>query len=320
MSDVVVRPWYLKYRPTIDNYIWPNNEIKAVVFSWLKEKSIPNLMLAGIPGTGKTSLAEIIIRTLNIDDSDLLLLNGINDNSVETVRNDIKSFCELGGWSGLRIVFFDEADYLSNAAQGALRTIIDEYSDTVRFILTCNYPHRIMDAIGCSRLIRIDFDKLDTDAFLEYLLTVLVKENVEVDNDNISIVYNIQERCYPDMRKALNELQASVIDGKLLLSHRISSSTGEWGKYLKEAFVNKVNPLAELLNIRNMLATVSPDEMENIYYFLYHNGGELFGDQQIRAIYTINDGQTKHRNALLPDFILLEVILRLLTLIRENNN
>lgn len=310
-------PYYKKYKADINNFIWPTKDVEVLIKSWINQKTIPSILLAGSPGLGKTTIAEIIIDELGISEDDVLRLNGVNDNSVETVRTTIKEFCELGGWSGIRIVFFDEADNLSLAAQGALRIVIDEYANTVKFILTCNYPHRIIDAISSSRLVRIDFQSLNPDDFLGRMISVLDEEEVNVDEKNFSIVNSIYETCYPDMRKALNELQASVIDGKLSAIRKINTSVGVWENYIKEIILKKSDPLGELIHIRNTLSSLSPDEMEEVYKFLYRNGSEFFGDSQIKAIYIINNGQIKHRNALLPDLILLEVILRLLALAHD---
>ena len=307
--------WYDKYRPKqLDEYVWPTNNLKELVESWIKQRSIPSVMFAGGPGRGKTSLAELIIHASGIDEADVLRLKGAKDNSAETIRTRVQEFCELGGWSGLRLVFFDEADLLSRTAQEMLRNVIDDYSESVRFIFTCNYPHRIIEALSTSRLLRIEIDTLDREPFLDRLASIVQTEQLDLDDDACRVLEEIMETCYPDLRRAINFLQSSVRDGKLRLSHGVKPAAGIWESCLRELLTTQVDPIREICRIREMLAMLSPDEMEDVYRFLYQNGATFFGDKQIGAIFIINNGQKVHRAALLPEMILLEVIVRLMAL------
>lgn len=309
------RLWYDKYRPTSFNeYVWADENLKELVYDWIEKKNIPSIMLAGGPGRGKSTLAGLIIDAIGVDESDVLRLRGSKDNNADTIRTRVQEFCELGGWSNLRIIYLDEADLLSRKAQEMLRDIIDDYSDSVRFIFTCNYPHKIIEEVSQSRLLRIDIDKLPEDDFIGRIADVLVAEGVDIDDTALDAVAEIKDGCYPDLRRAINLLQNSVRDGKLKNTRAIKVASGVWESYFKTLLTEPHDIVREICKIRETLVSLSPDEMEEVYKFFYHNSAMLFAEKQIKAIFYINGGQKAHRNALLPDMILLEVVIRLMLL------
>jgi DNA polymerase III delta prime subunit len=165
-------------------------------------------------------------------------------------------------------------------------------------------------------LLRIDIDALDTDGFLDRLIHVVESEGVELDDAACFSMQEIINTCYPDMRRAINLLQSWVRDGKLRQSHGIKPAAGIWESYLRDLITTRAHPIREICKIREVLSTLSPDEIEDVYRFLYENGTEFFGDKQIDAIFMINDGQKSHHSALLPEMILLEVIVNILALIK----
>lgn len=312
------RLWYDKYRPnSFSDYVWADDHLKELVQEWIAKRSIPSLLLAGGPGRGKSTLANLIIAALDVEESDVLRLRGSKDNNAETIRTRVQEFCELGGWSGLRIIYLDEADLLSRKAQEMLRDIIDDYSENVRFIFTCNYPHKIIEEVAQSRLLRIDIDKLPEDDFIQKIVDVLDAEGVEIDDPAVDAIREIKEGCYPDLRRALNLLQNSVRDKKIKKATPIKSAVGAWESYFSNLLMEVHDPIREVVKIRETLMGMSPDEMEEVYRFLYHNGAKLFTDKQIKAIFIINIGQKAHRAALLPDMILLEVLVRLMLLMND---
>jgi replication factor C small subunit len=311
--------WYEKYRPrTLDDFVWLSPYIRDQIAGYVANKSIPSLCLAGGPGRGKTSLALLLKELLEISDEDALIIPASVDNSVEVVRNKIIEFCELGGWSGLRLVILDEADNLSHAAQAPLRNVIDTYSDSVRFIFTCNYPHRIIEPLWSSRMIRIDIDKLPEDQFLTRMMFVLDSEKVSYYEEDPEALIAIKDLSYPDLRKAINLLQDNSRDSKLRTPSGVKATGQDWESYFRSILTTGVDPLREITKIRETLLTLTPDEMEDVYRFLYHNGSTLFGNKQMRAILYINNGQKSHRQALLPDMILLEVFLKLMVLMNTD--
>lgn len=311
--------WYNKYRPkSFAQYVWTDDKLKATVHEWVSKRSVPSLLLAGGPGRGKTTLADLLIQALDIDESDVLRLKGARDNNTDTIRTKVAEFCELGGWSGLRIVFFDEADLLTYNAQLMLRNVIDEYADAVRFILTCNYPHRIIKEVATSRLVRVEIEDLPSDEFMARMVEILMAENIPIESDEaLGVLSEIRDKCYPDLRRAINELQGSVIDGQLRSARNLRAATANWESYIGRLMTAPHDPVREIGTVRDTLTSLPPDEIEEVYRFLYQNGDRLFGDKQIQAIQCINAGQKSHRMALLPDMILLEVILRLMLLVQN---
>jgi DNA polymerase III delta prime subunit len=309
--------WYEKYRPrTFDDYVWVDEHTKALVQEWISQCTIPSMILTGGPGRGKTSLVNLIVASLDLDPGDVLDLKGATDNTAEIVRTKIQEFCELGGWSqsGLRLVVFNEADMLTRVAQNTLRTMMDDYASNIRFLFTCNYPHLLSEPISSSRMIRIEIDKLSYEDYFTRMATVLDAEGIELNDRAVVVIQEIADACYPDLRKALNEMQYSVIGGKLESRRQIKVAAGEWETYVTDLFKSPHDPLREILKMRDMFAMMTPEEMEAVYRFLYENGAELFGSKQVQAIIVLNNGQKVHRQALLPDMILLEVFLRLIAL------
>ena len=140
--------WVEKYRPkNIDGYVFRDDHQRKQIATWIKDKSIPHLLLSGVAGIGKTTLAKILIHEIGIEDYDVLEINASRTNSVEDVRDKITNFVQMIPFGPFKVVLLDEADYLSPNAQAALRGVMEEYHSTARFILTCNYPNRIIPAI-----------------------------------------------------------------------------------------------------------------------------------------------------------------------------
>jgi len=140
--------WVEKYRPkTMDDYVWIDNNQKSMIESWIKERYLPQLLLSGAAGTGKTTLAKVLINALNVEPADVLIINASRDNNVDTVRNKITNFGQTMPFGDFKIILLDEADYLSPNAQAALRGVMEQYANIVRFIITCNYPQKIIPAL-----------------------------------------------------------------------------------------------------------------------------------------------------------------------------
>jgi hypothetical protein len=146
---------------------------------------------------------------------------------------------------------------------------------------------------------------------------IIVAEQIDCDDDGGAALTEICNRCYPDLRRAINLLQSSVRDGRLQQVHDIKSATGIWESYLWNIITNRHDAISEIVRVREICITLTPEEMEDVYRFLYQNGTNLFGDKQITALFVINTGQMRHRTALFPDMILLEVVVRLLMLMNE---
>ena len=141
--------WVESYRPKkIEDYVWIDEHQKHMVENWVKEKSIPHLLLSGGAGTGKTTLAKVLINELELESADVLMINASRNNSVEDVRNKITNFGQTMPFGEFKVILLDEADYLSPNAQAALRGVMEQYQHVLRFIITCNYPQKIMHRVS----------------------------------------------------------------------------------------------------------------------------------------------------------------------------
>ena len=205
--------WVEKFRPkTIDGYVFRDENQKRQINTWIKEKSIPHLLLSGGPGIGKTTLAKVLLNELGIEEYDVLEINASRTNGVEEVRDLITNFVSMIPFGPFKVVLLDEADYLTHNAQAALRGVMEQFHETARFILTCNLPQKIMPAIH-SRCQTFHVDKVDQTEFTARVATILLTEEVDFDLD---ILDTFVKAAYPDLRKCINLVQKNVQDKKLV--------------------------------------------------------------------------------------------------------
>ena len=278
--------WVEKYRPnTVDGYVFVDDSQREQVQSWIKSKSIPHLLLSGPAGTGKTTLAKMLINELDVDEFDVMYANGSKEaRKVEWVDKLI-SFCQTMPYGHLKIVLIDEADYMNpNSVQPALRNLMEDYSQTVRFILTCNYPNKLIPPIH-SRCQGFHIAKTDQVEFTARVATVLVTEGVEFDLDTLDTYV---KATYPDMRKCLNLLQPNSTSGKLNPPGEADRSIRDWKLECVDLFKH-----GRIKEGRTLLCQSStPEEVEDVFRWLYDNL-DLFGktpEQQDQAIIIIRDG------------------------------
>lgn len=270
--------WEIKYRPkNIDEYVFQNEKHREVIEKFVEEKSIPHLLLDGHRGTGKTSLAFILKKELNIDDSDFMLINASDENDVGTMRNKIKGFISTYSMSDFKIVLLDEADYLSQAAQAILRNMMEEYSDNARFILSCNRGNKIIPELK-SRCFEMKFKRMDRDDMLERLAIILSKEKVKATVETLEQYIDL---AYPDMRKAVQLLQSNSANGILNEPSEVDPTTELHLKVVEFMEKNKYD------SIREMLSTnMSDDDWEPLYTFLYtylHEIGKFSDEKKWKA-------------------------------------
>lgn len=277
--------WTEKYRPsTLDGYVFRDSAQREQIESWVKDKAIPHLIFSGNAGIGKTTLAKILINQLEINEYDVLEINASRTNSVDDVRVKIQNFVETMPWGDFKIVLLDEADYLSPNAQAALRGVMETYAHTARFILTCNYPNKIIPALH-SRCQGFHIERVDITEFTARAATVLVEEGVEFDLDTLDTYV---KAAYPDLRKCLNTLQMNSSTGKLLTPSGDAATTGDWKLSAVELFKEgRINEARKL-----MCSQARPEEMEDVFRWLYDNLA-LWGKDQERqdqAIIIIRNG------------------------------
>ena len=280
--------WVEKYRPkNIDGYVFRDEHQRKQVETWIKDKSIPHLLLSGNAGIGKTTLAKILINELGIEDYDVLEINASRTNSVEDVRDKITNFVQMIPFGPFKVVLLDEADYLSPNAQAALRGVMEEYHQTSRFILTCNFPNRIIPAIH-SRCQGFHVERTDLTEFTARVATILVEENIDFQLETLDLYVKV---TYPDLRKCINLIQQNVNEGTLNSPDKGDAGEADWKFDMVELF--KAGKITEA---RKMLCgKIRAEEMEEVYRWLYDNI-EIFGDEekQDKAILIIKQGIVDH--------------------------
>jgi DNA polymerase III delta prime subunit len=281
--------WVEQYRPKdIDGYVFRDEAQRDQVKQWIKAGSIPHLLFSGAAGIGKTTLAKILINALNIDEYDVLEINASRTNSVDDIRDSVVNFVSTMPFGDFKIVLLDEADYLSPNAQAALRGVMEEYSQTARFIMTCNYPHKIIPALH-SRCQGFHIEKVDHTEFTARAATVLVTEGVDFDLD---VLDTYVKSTYPDLRKCLNLLQMNTVDLKLKRPSETGTGTADYKLAMVDLFKS-----GKIREARTLLAAQArPEEMDEIFRWMYDNLDmwSATPEGQDEAILIIRKGLVNH--------------------------
>lgn len=281
--------WVEKYRPnTLDGYVFRDDNQKKQVQQWIKDKTIPHLLFSGSPGIGKTTLAKILLNLLEVEGTDILEINASRENSVDTIREKITNFVATMPFGDFKVVLLDEADYITPNGQAALRGVMEMYHQSARFILTCNYPNRVIPALH-SRCQGFHIEKIDKTEFTARVATILVEEGVEMDLD---ILDTYVKATYPDLRKCINTVQMNTSEGKLQEPNVADTGQQDYRVQMVDHFkAGKITEARKLL-----CSSARPEEMEDIYRWMYDNV-EMFGDtedQQDSAILVIKQGLVDH--------------------------
>jgi replication factor C small subunit len=210
MDEIKNSLWVEKYRPSsLDTYIG-NEHLKSKVEVYLESGDLPHLLFYGRAGTGKTTLAKLLVKNIECD---YLYINASDENSVEVVRDKVKNFASTLGFTEMKIIILDECDYITPNAQAALRNLMETFSRHCRFILTCNFVERIIDPIQ-SRCQSFQIIPPDRKQVAKHLSNILDNENIEYQLDDIVTIVN---GSYPDIRRVINASQRQVVKGKLVI-------------------------------------------------------------------------------------------------------
>jgi len=255
--------WCEKYRPTtLDEYVFHDEGHKKAFSQMVADKTIPHLLLSGVQGSGKTTIAQILIDEIGFESADVLVINASDENSVDHMRDVIKGFISTFAMGGFKIILMEEADYLSQPAQAVLRKYMEDPISQARFILTCNYDHKIMPALK-SRSQHYRFKAGNKNDITEFCAKILISEDITFDLDKLDKYIAVG---YPDIRKIVNLLQQNSISGQLM-SFVGAAEAGDYKFALLDLIAADKWDDARHLACTN----VAPEEWTAVYRFLYEN-------------------------------------------------
>ena len=252
--------WVEKYRPkTIDTYIG-NEHLKSKVSVYLESGDLPHLLLFGKAGTGKTTLAKLLVNNIECD---YMYINASDENNVDTVRTKVKNFASTVGFKDMKIIILDECDYITPNAQAALRNLMETFSKHCRFILTCNYVERIIDPIQ-SRCQSFQIIPPSKGEVAKHTHDILLSENVTHEMDDLKVLI---DSGYPDIRRIINSSQRNVVNGKLKLDTTSIIQNDYKLKLLK--ILKTQNKKTAFKDIRQLLADNKITDFADLFRLLY---------------------------------------------------
>ena len=293
--------WVEKYRPTtLEEYVG-NETIKNKIADYLKQGSIQNLLFHGVAGTGKTTLAKLIVRQLNCD---VLYINASDERGIDTIRDKIIPFASSMSFNDVKIVILDEADYITPQAQATLRNTIESCSKTTRFILTCNYLERIISPLQ-SRCQTFEIIPPSKTEVIEHVSNIAAKEAMlEV---SVNDVQKVVSTHYPDIRKIINTIQGSIVDGVIKIDDNSLKNT-QLGGLIVDALIRK----AKLSEIRQIIADSGSREFDDLFKYIYDKSSTLFGDKEGEAILIIAKYQYEYTFVLEKEICIAAMLKNLL--------
>ena len=300
--------WVEKYRPqTLAEYVG-NETVKETIQQYLDNNDIPHLLLHGKAGTGKTTLAKLIVNTIKCDS---MIINASDENNVDTVRNKVKNFASSMGFAGFKIIILDEFDYMTPNAQAILRNLMETFSKHCRFILTCNYHEKIIDPIKsrCQTFAITPPTKKDVAV---QVTRILDAENIKYELKNVA---DIISSYYPDIRRVLNTCQLQSAKGELKVDHQIMVESNFQTKLvdLLKANDDKRNMF---MNIRQAVADNRLNDYSEMYSMLYDRVDEYAAGNTANVILTIAEGLSKDALVVDKEIVFMSTIIQILNIIK----
>ena len=270
-----------KYRPTTLDTFVGNENIKKSLSKYLDQNDILNLIFYGPAGTGKTTLAKLIVGNL---DCDYIYINASDERGIETIRDKVQGFASTISFEPIKVVILDEADFLTIQAQASLRNIIETFSRTTRFIMTCNFVERIIDPLQsrCQVLKIIPPSKQDVARHLSWILE---QEKIRYEMQDLVPLVN---QYYPDMRKCINTIQLSTLDNQLKLDQSLLVSSN----YIDQV-INELTLKPDFKTIRQIIADANVNDFDELFRSLYSRASEYLPGKEGTASIIINEHQYK---------------------------
>jgi DNA polymerase III delta prime subunit len=300
--------WVEKYRPqTLAEYVG-NETVKETIQQYLDSNDIPHLLLHGKAGTGKTTLAKLIVNTIKCDS---MIINASDENNVDTVRTKVKNFASSMGFAGFKVIILDEFDYMTPNAQAILRNLMETFSKHCRFILTCNYHEKIIDPIKsrCQTFAITPPTKKDVAI---QVTRILDAEKIKYDVKNVA---DIISSYYPDIRRILNTCQLQSAKGELKVDHQIMVESDFKTKLvdLLKANDDKRNMF---MNIRQAVADNKLNDYSEMYSMLYDKVDEYAAGNTANVILTVAEGLSKDALVVDKEIVFMSTIIQILNIIK----
>jgi len=299
--------WIEKFRPrNLDEYVG-SEAVKQRFGIFIEKGEIPHLLFHGKAGTGKTTMAKILVNNIDCDD---IYINASDERGIDIIRNKIKNFASTVGFSKWKIVVLDEADYLTPESQAALRNMMETFADRTRFILTCNYPEKVIPAIQ-SRCQTFKIEPPSMKDIAVRCATILNDEGIEFNAVDLKTII---ETNYPDIRKVMGDLQSNVVDGVLELSSDLLNSNDLENKIIDHLKSN-MSKKDKFNTIRQLMLDSGTNDYTNLYSLLYKRVDEYGTGNIGQVILIISDSDSKSIMAVDKEITAMACLIQILDII-----